>query len=139
MTVVIKKFVNKYAVVHINRLIRQLEPDECETVSSYVNDWSEDAEPHCYTLTIEDKLISLCILSRVSSSQFPKYDNPFIIKYIYTASEYRRQQFGSRLINYIKRRHDTFGFTHGDGLLLFTKCGYTSTNIFNEMHCVEYP
>lgn len=142
MNVVIKKFSKHAAVLHINRLIRQLDNDECATVSSYVNDWSEDAEPHCYTLTTNElvpELIALCILSRVSSSQYPKFENPFIIKYIYTSPSHRRHQFGSRLINYIKHRHETFGFTHGDGLVMFKNCGYTATNIFKDMYCVEYP
>ncbi|AAC97697.1 ORF MSV192 hypothetical protein [Melanoplus sanguinipes entomopoxvirus] len=99
--------------------IKKFQKENKLTNNALFNAWYEDKNPFCYCVIKNDKIICIVLLSHCDFS-----DKKYILNYIYTLKNYRRQGYAFKLVNYIKHKINFSVFCMNyESKKLFEKCG----------------
>ena len=112
------------------KVIRKVLKDNPELQDNilYVNRWISETRPvRCYT--IQDKLtgrvVSFILLSKNDYDPFKEQSRPFALEFVYTVSEFRRQNFAYKLLLHIKDHEETTAYCScSESEELFKKAGF---------------
>ena len=94
----------------------------------HVIQWINESRPvKSYTLQDKDtgKVVSFILLSKMDYDPFKEQSRPFMLHFVYTVKEFRRQNFAYKLLLYIKDREETTAFCScSESEELFKKGGF---------------
>lgn len=101
MTMQFILFSDEKAKKHVKRIIRNKPELQC----LFVDRWLEETRSvKCYLLVDEKKLFSIALLSKMDFDPENIHSEPFMLEYIYTFPEYRRQHFAYNILSYLKKK-----------------------------------
>lgn len=94
----------------------------------HVNQWLNETRPvKCYTVQDEvtGRVVSFILLSKMYYDPFEEQSRPFMLHFVYTVSEFRRQLFAYKLLLYVKDHEETTAFcSRRESEELFKKGGF---------------
>ena len=106
----IKLFINQNAKKYINRIIKNNTRLESEFYDN-VNRWlDEPRDVKCYILSNKNNVINIILLSKCDYDPQKQHKIPYILDYIYTFTEYRRNNFAYKMLLYIKKKRKSLHF-----------------------------
>ena len=95
-------FSDEKAQKYVKRIVK----NKPELQSLFVNRWIEETgSVKCYLLVDEKNVFSIALLSKMDFDQENIHSKPFMLDYIYTFSEYRRQKFAYKMLSYLKKKN----------------------------------
>ena len=101
MTMQILLFSDEKAQKHVKRIIKNKPELQC----LFVNRWLEETRSvKCYLSVDEKNVFSIALLTKMDFDPENIHSKPFMLDYIYTFSEYRRQKFAYKMLLYLKKK-----------------------------------
>jgi hypothetical protein len=139
----VKLFTNQNAKKYMNKILKNkthLEPDFYD----HVNRWlDEPRNVKCYVLCDKDNVKNIILLSKCDYDPQQKHNIPFILDYIYTFLEYRRNNFAYKMLLYIKTKEQITAFCSNDeSEQLFKRADYVFSGydpIINVLPVFRFP
>ncbi len=127
MDIKIKLLINNGA----KKIIRSISKNIDDNEKTFIIRWlGECNDVKCYILYENNIIKSFAILSKCDFDSFNKYNNPYILDYIFTYPEFRRNNFAYELLNHIKISNEISAFCNSnESKKLFIKSGYKLTKI----------
>ena len=124
----VKLFTNHKAKRYIKKLFKNKLLHEEEY--NIINRWDDETrDVKCYSLCEKDKIKNIVLLSKCDYDPEKKHSNPFILDYIYTFPEYRRNNLAYGMLLYIKKKEQVSAFCDSkESEKLFKKAEYIVTN-----------
>ena len=94
----------------------------------HVSQWINESRPvKCYTIQdkVTGKVVSFILLSKMYYDPFKEQSRPFMLHFVYTVNEFRRQNFAYKLLIHIKDHEETTAFcSRSESEELFKKGGF---------------
>lgn len=94
-------------------------------IKQWFNNYSSPVK--CYTIQDKhtEKVASMILLSKLDYDPFKEQSIPFLIDFIFTMNDFRRQNFALKLLIHIKDHDQTSAFcSNSESQKLFEKAGY---------------
>jgi len=139
----VKLFINENAKKFVRKLVKRSENIESDFLNN-INRWlNENNDVKCYALYGNDNIKVIILLSKCDYDPQKKHLNPFILDYIYTFLEYRRQKLAYRMLLHIKSKEQITAFCSTDeSEHLFRKADYKFSGYdkrFNILPVFRFP
>ena len=139
----IKRFTNQNAKKYINRIIKNNTLLEAEFYDN-VNRWlDEPRDVKCYILSNKNNINNIILLSKCDYDPQNQHNMPYILDYIYTFLECRRNNFAYKMLLYIKQKEEITTFcSNNESENLFKKAEYIFSGYDPIMHTLpvfRYP
>jgi len=101
----------------------------------------EPREIKCYIFCDDDKIEkAIVLLSKCDNDPFHTHKRPFILDWIYTFPEHRRNGFATQLLSHVNQLEQTTAFCNNQASEdLFTNVGYVYKGIVNDLPIYRYP
>jgi hypothetical protein len=95
----------------------------------FINRWlSETRTVKCYILYENNKIKTFALLSKMDYDPINTHSNPYILDFIYTFKQYRRNMLAYKLLIHIKNIEEITAFCSNDNsIMLFQKAEYKLT------------
>jgi hypothetical protein len=141
----VKVYSNQSAKKYISKLLKNkiiLEPEFYNSI--HINRWLEEQrDVKLYCLCETNNVITVILLSKCDFDPYNKHKTPYLLDYIYTFLEYRRNQFAYKLLLYLKKKEQITAFCSNDSSeLLFKKAEYVFSGydkIMNTLPIFRFP
>jgi len=139
----VKLYTNQKAKKYIKKIVNnisQLEPEFYYNANRWLD---ETRDVKCYVLCEKNSICSILLLSKCDYDPQKKHDLPFILDYIYTFLEYRRNNYAYKMLLYIKTKEQITAFcSNNESEKLFKKAEYIFTGydpITNRLPIFRFP
>jgi hypothetical protein len=136
----IKLYKNQHAKKFMKKIITsntQLEADFYENVNRWLN---EQRNVKCYVLTDKYNIKNIILLSKCDYDPQKTHSLPFILDYIYTFMENRRNNFAHKMLLYIKTKEQITAFcSNNESAKVFEKAGYIFSGYDLMIPIFRYP
>jgi hypothetical protein len=121
----VKLFINDNAKKYVKKIVKNKTELE-KNFYNNINNWlKETRDVKCYVLCDKDNIVNIILLSKCDYDTQKKHSIPFILDYIYTFLEYRRNNFAYKMLLYIKTKEQITAFCSNDeSESLFKKADY---------------
>ena len=110
------------------KIIRKVLKDLPAMDLMHINRWINESRPvKCYTIQdlVTKKVVSFILLSKMDYDPFKEQLRPFTLDFVYTISDYRRQNFAYKLLLHVKDHEETTAFcSTSESQELFKKGGF---------------
>ena len=115
----------KKTIKNMKKSLDEVHPDNTQ----YIERWlSETNDVKCFILYENETIKSFALLSKMISDPFNKHTNPYILDFIYTFIQYRRNKLAYKLLLYMKDSNYMTAFCKNDeSSMLFQKAEYVLT------------
>jgi hypothetical protein len=121
----IKLFTNENAKKYITKVVKNRVNIEQQFYHNASHWLKEPNDVKCYALCEKEKIINIILLSKCDHDPEGKHTTPYILDFIYTFPEYRRNNFAYRMLIYIKPKEQITTFCSNDeSEKLFKKAEY---------------
>ena len=140
----IKLYINQIAKNIIKHIIKDKKQSDIDFDNIHVNRWlNEPRLVKCYVLYEYEIIKSVVLLSKCDYDPYKEYTKPFLLDYIYTFPEYRRNNVAYTMLLYIKDKEQTTSFcSNTESENLFKKANYKfvkNDNISNSLSIFRFP
>lgn len=135
----VKLFINDKAKRYIRK--NTLNNKNYHGNADFIERWlNEGRMVKCYVVCNEDDIKTICLLSKCDFDPYKKHDNPYILDFIYTFDEHRRQNIAYNLLLHIKTRDQITSFCSNDeSENLFKKAEYIHYGEMNTLPIFRFP
>lgn len=91
-----------------------------------VKEWLETDDTKCYYVGDDDNIFSFVLIHGIDYDPYGKYDNPYVIDYVFTFPNYRRKGYAMQLLSYLKSLFQVTAFCENlESEKLFKKANYS--------------
>ena len=92
----------------------------------YIDQWlDEQNDVKCYVVCSDTTIRNLILLSKMDNDPLEIQSNPFMLNYIYTYPEYRKNGIAYRMLLYLKNKEQMSAYTDNDiSISLFKKAEF---------------
>ena len=136
-------FTNQNAKKYIKKIIKNNTLLESEFYNN-VNRWLDELrDVKCYILSNQNDIRNIILLSKCDYDPQKQHKIPYILDYIYTFLEFRRNNFAYKMLLYLKEKEEITAFCSNDeSENLFKKAEYIFSGydkMMNILPVFRYP